>query len=84
MSDVPAIDELRKFIHHQIAEHRMLGNDRSVDELLEKLHNIEETHVFVEQTIGDATQFSRCCHCPDPWCPTRGHHDGCYCGGCVL
>ena len=46
------MDELRAFLHRQIAECRRHRPD-AVDDLLEKLHAIEETHAFIEQTVGD-------------------------------
>lgn len=50
--EVPTIDELRAFLHKQIAECRQ-HRPEDVDGLLEKLHSINETHAFIEQTIGD-------------------------------
>jgi hypothetical protein len=50
--EVPTIDDVRAFLHKQIAECRQ-HRPEDVDDLLEKLHNIEETHAFIEQTIGD-------------------------------
>jgi hypothetical protein len=49
---VPTIDEVRAFLHKQIAECRQ-HRPEDVDGLLEKLYRIEETHTFIEQTIGD-------------------------------
>jgi hypothetical protein len=49
---VPTIDELRAFLHKQIAECRR-HRPEQVDDLLEKLHKIDETHAFIEQTVGD-------------------------------
>lgn len=58
-NEVPTIEQLRAFLHKQIAEVRAMGQregedvtDR-VNDMLEKLHGIEETHAFIEQTIGD-------------------------------
>lgn len=51
MSSVPTIDELRAFLHKQIAECRQ-HRPEDVDDLLEKLYSIEETHAFIEQTVG--------------------------------
>lgn len=49
---VPTIDEVRKFLHKQITECRQ-HRPEQVDDLLDKLHSINETHAFIEQTIGD-------------------------------
>ena len=49
---VPTIDELRAFLHKQIAECRR-HRPECVDDLLDKLHNIDETYKFIEQTIGE-------------------------------
>ena len=58
---VPTMDELRAFLHRQIAECRQ-HRPGQVDDLLEKLHGIEETHAFIEQTIGGDA--------PAAWVPT--------------
>jgi hypothetical protein len=51
MCDVPTKDELRAFLHKQIAECRQ-HRPEDVDGLLEKLHDIDGTHSFVEQVLG--------------------------------
>lgn len=51
-TDVPTINEVRTFLHKQIVECRQ-HRPEDVDGLLDKLHFIEETHAFIEQTIGD-------------------------------
>ena len=51
----PTVDEMRAFLQKQIAEVRAMGQREGedvtarVDDMLEKLHNIEELHAFVEQ-----------------------------------
>ena len=58
MSEVPTVEELRAFLHRQIAEVQAMGQRENedvtdrVNDMLEKLHHIEETHAFIEQTIG--------------------------------
>lgn len=46
------IDELRAFLHKQITECRA-HRPEAVDDLLEKLHAIDETYAFLEQTLGE-------------------------------
>jgi hypothetical protein len=57
--DVPTVDQVRAFLHKQIVEVRAMGQregedvtDR-VNDMLEKLHTIEDTHAFIEQTMGN-------------------------------
>lgn len=43
----PTIEELRAFLYRQITEARRADEPAQVDDLLEKLANIGELHVFL-------------------------------------
>jgi outer membrane cobalamin receptor len=53
-SDAPTLEEVRTFLHKQIAEVRAMGLREGenvterVNDMLEKLHDIETTHAFAE------------------------------------
>lgn len=47
--NTPNLEELRAFTHKQIEFHRRQGNTHQVDDLLDKLNNLEEMRAFIEQ-----------------------------------
>lgn len=54
---MPTVEEFRVFLHKQIAEVYAMGKREGedvtarVDDMLDKLHNIVETHAYAEQVL---------------------------------
>lgn len=49
---VPTPDELRAFLSKQIAEARRMNEPDRVNDLLDKLADLDSTYAFIEQVLG--------------------------------
>ena len=51
MSAMSSEQELRAFLYKQVAEARRMGEPERVNDLLDKLDNIEELQAFMNQVL---------------------------------